>query len=88
MTYHLLLKMGDAEIRAWKHLNPARKAELSVHCEITRGRKRPNKDKLAPIEYNIAKIYSTIAEDFDDCRVCVVDITREPMTCPPLVPRS
>lgn len=79
MTYHLLLKMGDAEIRAWKHLNPARKAELSVHCEITRGRKRPNKDKLAPIEYNIAKIYSTIAEDFDDCRVCVVDITREPM---------
>lgn len=78
MTYHLLLKMGDSEIRAWKHLSPLRKAELSVHCEITRGRKRPNKDKTAPIEYNIAKIYSTIAEDFTECQVCVVDITREP----------
>jgi hypothetical protein len=70
--------MGESEIRAWKHLSAARKAELSVHCEITRGRKRPNKDKSEPIEYNIAKIYSTIAEDFTDCRVCVVDITREP----------
>ncbi|ERP97094.1 hypothetical protein Q669_24245 [Labrenzia sp. C1B10] len=77
MTYHLLLKMGDAEIRAWKHLSPARKTELSVHCEITRGRKRPNKDKSVPAEYNIAKIYSTITEDFTKCRVCVVDITRE-----------
>lgn len=78
MTYHLLLKMGVSEIRAWKHLSSARKAELSVHCEITRGRKRPNKDKSEPVEYNIAKIYSTIAEDFTECRVCVVDITREP----------
>lgn len=78
MTYHLLLKMGDSEIRAWKHLSSARKAELSVHLEITRGRKRPNKDKLEPIEYNIAKIYSTIAEDFTECKICVVDITREP----------
>ncbi|MCT8162100.1 beta family protein [Pseudoruegeria sp. SHC-113] len=78
MTYHLLLKMGDSEIRAWKHLSPQRKAALSVHCEITRGRKRPNKDKSAPIEYNIAKIYSAIAEDFTECQVCVVDITREP----------
>lgn len=78
MTYHLLLKMGDSEIRAWKHLSSARKAELSVHCEITRGRKRPNKNKSEPIEYNIAKIYSTIAEDFTECRICVVDITREP----------
>lgn len=78
MTYHLLLKMGESEIRAWKHLSLARKAEISVHCEITRGRKRPNKDKSAPIEYNISKIYSTIVEDFTDCRVCVVDITREP----------
>ncbi|WP_376780417.1 beta family protein [Paracoccus jeotgali] len=69
--------MADAEIRAWKHLSPAHKAELSVHCEITRGRKRPNKDKSAPIEYNIAKIYSSIVEDFTNCRVCVVDITRE-----------
>lgn len=78
MTYHLLLKMGDSEIRAWKHLSASRKAELSVHCEITRGRKRPVKDKSAPIEYNVAKIYSAIAESFTECRVCVVDITREP----------
>lgn len=78
MTYHLLLKMGDSEIRAWKYLSPKRKAAISVHCEITRGRKRPNKDKSAPIEYNIAKIYSTLAEDFTECQVCVVDITREP----------
>lgn len=78
MTYHLLLKMGDSEIRAWKNLSAARKAELSVHCEITRGRKRPNKNKLVPVEYNIEKIYSTIIEDFAECRVCVVDITREP----------
>lgn len=78
MTYHLLLKMGDSEIRAWKHLSSERKSALSVHCEITRGRKRPNKDKSAPIEYNISKIYSSIAEDFAECRVCVIDITREP----------
>lgn len=78
MTYHLLLKMGDSEIRAWRNLSHERKAALSVHCEITRGRKRPNKDKSAPIEYNIGKIFSTIAEDFTECQICVVDITREP----------
>ncbi|EEE37173.1 hypothetical protein RKLH11_1009 [Rhodobacteraceae bacterium KLH11] len=78
MNYHLLLKMGDAEIRAWKNLSSDRKRQISVHCEITRGRKKPNKDKLAPAEYNIGKQYWLIENEFHICQTCVVDITREP----------
>jgi hypothetical protein len=78
MSYHLLLKTGEAELRAWKNLSAHRKSQVSVHCEITRGRKRPNKDRNAPAEYNIEKIYASICQDFQECRVCVVDITREP----------
>lgn len=78
MSYHLILKTGDAELRAWRQLEASRKSKICVHCEITRGRKKPNKDKSIPAEYNISKVLSVIAEDFDVCEVCVVDITREP----------
>jgi hypothetical protein len=78
MSYHLILKTGDAELRAWRHLSEGRKSKITVHCEITRGRKKPNKDKSIPAEYNIGKVLSVIAEDFVECEACVVDITREP----------
>ncbi|PZX03191.1 T4 beta protein [Celeribacter halophilus] len=51
---------------------------VSVHCEITRGRKKPNKDKTAPFEYNIDKVFDTIKQDFLNAKICVIDITREP----------
>jgi hypothetical protein len=78
MSYHLLLKTGDSEIRAWRKLSADRQSLVSVHCEITRGRKKPNKDKSAPFEYNINKVLEVIKADFKGCNVCVVDITREP----------
>jgi hypothetical protein len=78
MTYHLILKTGDSEIRAWRNLSKERQSLVSVHCEITRGRKKPNKDKSAPFEYNIDKVFEVIQSDFQNCEVCVVDITREP----------
>tara|TARA_R100000789_G_scaffold100384_2_gene110303 strand:+ start:2147 stop:3292 length:1146 start_codon:yes stop_codon:yes gene_type:complete len=78
MSYHLILKTGDSEIRAWRNLSKDRKSMVSVHCEITRGRKKPNKDKSAPFEYNIDKVFEVIRTDFQDCEICVVDITREP----------
>ncbi len=78
MSYHLVLKTGDSEIRAWRNLSQERQSLVSVHCEITRGRKKPNKDKSAPSEYNINKVFDVIQTDFQDCEVCVVDITREP----------
>jgi len=78
MSYHLVLKTGDSEIRAWRNLSLDRQSLVSVHCEITRGRKKPNKDKSAPFEYNIAKVFEVIQTDFQNCEVCVVDITREP----------
>lgn len=77
MTYHLLLKTGQAELRAWKNLSDARKSEVSVHVELTRGRKRRNKDKSAPAEYDIEKILKCIVDDFQSCAECTVDITRE-----------
>lgn len=77
MTYHLLLKTGQAELRAWKNLSDVRKSEVSVHVELTRGRKRRNKDKSAPAEYDFDKILKFIADDFQSCEECAVDITRE-----------
>lgn len=78
MSYHLVLKTGDSEIRAWRNLSLERQSQVSVHCEITRGRKKPNKDKSAPLEYNIEKVFDVIKSDFQNCEVCVVDLTREP----------
>lgn len=78
MSYHLILKTGDSEIRAWRNLSLDRQSFVSVHCEITRGRKKPNKDKSAPFEYNIDKVFEVIQTDFQHCAVCVVDLTREP----------
>ncbi|MCT4654305.1 MAG: beta family protein [Cohaesibacter sp.] len=77
MTYHLLIKTADAEFRAWKMLSDERKKKISVHCEITRGRKKPNKDKSAPAEYNISKVLDRIKNEFKQSRECVVDLTRE-----------
>lgn len=79
MTYHLLLKTGQAELRAWKNLSSSRKRAVSVHVELTRGRKKPNKDKSAPIEYNIERLFKCLEDDFQTCRECVVDLTREPL---------
>lgn len=77
MTYHLLLKTGQAELRAWKNLSEVRKSGILVHVELTRGRKKRNKDKSAPVEYGFEKILSCIVDEFQSCRECTVDITRE-----------
>lgn len=77
MSYLLLLKTGYSEIRAWKQLSIDRQSFVSVHCEITRGRKKPNKDENAVKEYYIDKVFGYIENDFQKCKVCVVDITRE-----------
>lgn len=78
MSYHLLLKTGESELRAWNNLALDRQAQISVHCEITRGRKKPNKDKSAPFEYNIDRVFQAIKSDFTNSKICVVDVTREP----------
>lgn len=77
MTYHLLLKTGQAELRAWKNLSVSRKSTIAVHVELTRGRKRRNNDKSAPVEYDFDKIVRCIVDDFQSCKECTVDITRE-----------
>lgn len=86
MKYHLLFKSAAAEMRAWRQLSEMRKPKVSVIYEITRGRKKPNKDINVKPEYNLQANFSFIKKEMLSCCICVVDITREPkLTSPELM---
>ncbi len=78
MNYVLILKTAEAELRAWRNLSKERRKEITVHCELTRGRKNRNRYNAdEEISYNIKKVFDFIESDLVDCRRVVLDITRE-----------
>ena len=76
--YHLLLKTGQAEMKAYKNLTDRQKVEICPIIELTRGRKNhPTTFARTSVEYNFDAILGFVESEILENQAFFVDVTRE-----------
>ncbi|MCL4069320.1 beta family protein [Pseudomonas sp. GX19020] len=75
--YHLILKTGQAEIKAFKNLTADQRFGIVPIVELTRGRKNhPSTFAKTRQEYNFVSIQSFVGAEISDAQEFFLDVTR------------